>query len=809
MNAYETEHLNRLRAHLPECMVLLKKNGAFPLERPCRIEAVGSGVRFTVKGGTGSGEVNSRYCIDIEKGLLSAGFELCNMDWSIAYSSIRQEAKQQFIADIKQKARDQRLSVLAASMGAVMKEPEYDIPLKFNADAAIYVVSRISGEGNDRLPEKGDFMLTDSEVRDILLLDEKYDKFMLVINAGGPVDLSPVMSVGNILVLSQLGVETGSALADILLGKGCPSGKLATTWARYEDYCNYGDFAERDDTVYREGIYVGYRYFDMAGVKPLFPFGYGLGYTDFELETVRTSCSFGEFCVSVRARNTGRYNGRETVQVYVACPQGRLDKEAKRLVGFTKTDDLAPGEEETVDIKFIAEDLTSYDESKSCYILEPGRYVMLTGADSASVKPAAVYELDEEFEIRQVSELLGCNCDRDIRNLGKGKQFDTKSLPVNKIDLSEIQTEIVTYGTNRPDPDPRLADLEDNDLAILNIGAFDPKGSLTGVIGDAGTTVPGAAGESCRLYEDRGISRIVMADGPAGVRIASRYYEDKRGKHAVGSAIPEGMIELLPEIAKRAINRKSKAKKGVEIKEQYATAIPIATALAQSFDVDFVRMCGDIVGTEMELFGVDLWLAPALNIHRNVLCGRNFEYYSEDPLLSGKLAAAVTHGVQSHKGCGVTIKHFTANNQETNRYANNSIVSERAMREIYLKGFEICIKESDPAALMTSYNLLNGTHTSESRALVTCILRDEFGFDGLVMTDWIVGGNLLLNKGSRHGIPDAALVAASGHSLFMPGTRKDLKEILSGLKKGTVTRDQLIENSGWLLHVIDRLGKQK
>jgi len=808
MNAYETEHLKRLRAHLPGCTVLLKKNGAFPLDKPCRIEAVGSGVRYTVKGGTGSGEVNSRYYIDIEKGLLNAGFELYNMDWSTAYGSIRREARQRFIADIKRKAKEQRQSILAASMGAVMKEPEYDIPLKFNADAAIYVVSRISGEGNDRLPEKGDFMLTDSEVRDILALDEKYEKFMLVINSGGPVDLSPVMSVGNILVLSQLGVETGSALADILLGKSCPSGKLATTWARYSDYSNYGDFAERDDTVYREGIYVGYRYFDMAGVKPLFPFGYGLGYTDFELETVDTSCAFGEFCVSVKVRNTGSYKGRETVQVYAACPQGRLDKEAKRLVGFAKTGELSPGEEEIVNVKFTEQDLASYDESKSCYILEPGRYVVLAGADSVSVRPAAVYDLGEEFELKQVSELLGCNCDRDIRNLGKSEKHDTGSLPINKLDLSEIQTEIVTYGTNRLDPDPRLEGLEDKDLALLNIGAFDPKGSIAGVIGDAGTTVPGAAGESCHLYEDRGISRIVMADGPAGVRIASKYYEDKKGKHTVGSALPEGMIELMPEIAKRAIERKNKAKSGVEIKEQYATAIPIATALAQSFDVDFVRMCGDIVGTEMERFGVDLWLAPALNIHRNVLCGRNFEYYSEDPLLSGKLAAAITRGVQSHKGCGVTVKHFAANNQETNRYANNSIVSERAMREIYLKGFEICIKESDPAALMTSYNLLNGTHTSEKRALVTCILRDEFGFDGLVMTDWIVGGNLLLERGSRHGTPDAALVAASGHSLFMPGSRKDLREIMSGLKKGTVTREQLIENAGWLLHVIDRLGKQ-
>ena len=807
MNDYERENLGRLRGSLPGCTVLLKKNGAFPLEGPCRIEAVGSGVRYTVKGGTGSGEVNSRYYVNIEDGLKSAGFSLTNPFWSEMYGIFRKKAREDFIAGIKRRAKEEKLSILAASMGAVMKEPEYIIPLKFDADAAIYVVSRISGEGNDRLPEKGDFMLTDSEVRDILTLNEKYEKFMLVINAGGPVDLSPVMNVGNILVLSQLGVETGSALADILLGKGCPSGKLATTWACYPDYCSEGSFAEIDDTRYREGIYVGYRYFDMAGVKPLFPFGYGLGYTDFDLKTESVSCEFGEFCAEVRVKNTGSFSGRETVQVYVSCPQGRLDKEVKRLAGFAKTGELASGMEETVTVKFRAEDLASYDSSRSCFVLEKGRYVVLVGADSENVRAEAVFELDEDFVIRQLSSITGRTDFEDLTNRGIFKGFDTEGLPVNKLDLDEVQTEIVLYGTNTPEPDSRLDGLTDRDLAYLNTGAFDPKGSISGVIGDAGTTVPGAAGETCKLYEDRGISRITMADGPAGVRIARQYYVDRKGKHAIGSAIPEGMIELMPGIAKRLVNRTGTAKKGAEIIEQYATAIPIATAVAQSFDTDFARMCGDIVGSEMEIFGVNLWLAPALNIHRKVLCGRNFEYYSEDPVVSGKMAAAITSGVQAHKGCGVTIKHYAANNQETNRYANNSMMSERALREIYLRGFEICIRESDPAAVMSSYNLLNGIHTCESRDLITAVLRDEMGFDGLVMTDWWVGGDMLLNKKSKYSTPEPDLVAASGHSLFMPGCRRDMRKILSGLKLGTVTRRQLEENACWLLHVADRLGK--
>ena len=819
MERYERENIGRLRKHLSGCTVLLKKNGAFPLEKPCPIEAVGSGVRYTVKGGTGSGEVNSRYFINIEEGLMYAGFQLFNWDWATAYGYYRKEARDAFLSEIRAKARAEKVNPIMASMGAVMKEPEYDIPLNYTAQAAIYVVSRISGEGNDRLSEKGDFLLTDSEIRDILALDAKYNKFMLVINAGGPVDLSPVMSVGNILVLSQLGVETGSALADILLGKTYPSGKLTTTWAASGDYCDIGEFGEINETRYKEGIYVGYRWFDTAEKKPLFPFGYGLGYTDFALETESISCAFGEFEVKVKVSNTGNFAGREVVQIYAACPPGRLDKEVKRLIGFAKTGELAPGEEETVTVRFTVDDLASYDEGNAAYILEKGKYVILAGNSSECVKAVAVYELEDEFRLREARNLLGkpdfedFAYDRSTAENGGDpvKMFDAGELPVNTMDLSELQTEITAYGSNTIEIDPVLEELNDKELSYLNIGAFDPRSGLISVVGDSATTVPGAAGESCSMFEDKGISRIVMADGPAGVRIAPKYYEDKKGKHSLSSKIPESMLEILPDAVKTVMNISDSLKKlksrGVEIKEQYTTAIPIATAIAQSFDVDFARMCGDIVGAEMEIFGVDLWLAPALNIHRNILCGRNFEYFSEDPLVSGKMASALTQGVQAHKGCGVTIKHYAANNQETNRYANNSQVSERAMREIYLRGFEICVKESDPLSVMTSYNLLNGTHTSERRDLVTDILRDEMGFDGMVMTDWVIGDGMLLDKKSEYGVPDAAIVAAAGHSLFMPGCRKDLKEVFNGIKEGKVTREQLAENASWLIHAARRLGK--
>lgn len=806
MEKYEIEHIEMLRKDLAGCTVLLRKNGAFPLEGPCRIEAAGSGVSFTVKGGTGSGEVNSRYYMNIEEGLEQAGFRISNKGWSRMYKYFEDRAHEDFLKSIRARAKKEKINIIAASMGAVQKAPEYTIPLRYDAEAAIYVVSRISGEGNDRLAEKGDFKLTDSEVRDILALNDHYDKFMLVINSGGPVDLSPVDKVGNILVLSQLGVETGSVLADILLGRAYPSGKLATTWTVYEDYSTLGDFAKRDDTRYREGIYVGYRYFDAVGTDPMFPFGYGLGYADFALEKASVRQKDGRFDVTVKVTNTGSFPGRETVQAYISCPEGKLDKEIKSLTGFAKTSELKPGESESVRIRFDIADFASYDEEAAAYVLEKGKYIILTGNSSADLTAAAVYELAGDFTVRKTENLFpGCGF-TDHRNF-TARSFELKGLKTRPLQLSGRETVKVDYSISDAPDYPVLEEVPDSELMYLNIGAFDPKAGLMGVIGDAGRIVPGAAGETSGILSDQGIPALVLADGPAGVRIASRYYEDSKGKHNMGSALPQSMVEMLPAPVRAIAGREKKAGKNAVVKEQYCTAIPIATALAQSFDLDFAERCGDIVGSEMERFNIDLWLAPALNIHRNVLCGRNFEYYSEDPLVSGLFAAAVTKGVQKHPGCGATIKHFAANNQETNRYANNSLISERALREIYLKGFGICIRESQPMAVMTSYNLLNGIHTSESRELTTLILRNEYGFDGLVMTDWVVGGDMLLFKGSKYGTPDPAVVAAAGCSLFMPGCKADYNKLKDGMNNGTVSRKQLEENSAWLMHVIDRLGR--
>ncbi len=806
MNEYEKDNLLKLRPYLPECTVLLKRNGAFPLEGPCRIFACGNGVRHTVKGGTGSGEVNSRFFINIEQGLREAGFKAETNDWSTMYEYYLDEAKRRHQEKIKARAKEEKLSIHAASMGAVMPEPEYRIRLDYSCDAAVYVVSRISGEGSDRLPVKGDFRLTDSEVRDILDLDQRYEKFMLVLNTGGPVDLSPVADVGNILILSQLGVETGCVLADILLGKSYPSGKLTTTWSAYEDYCSTGEFGERDDTRYREGIYVGYRYFDAFGPEPLFPFGFGLGYTDFELSNAAVRAKDPEISVSAEIKNTGSFKGKETLQVYLSCPSGRLDRERKSLAGFAKTAELVPGGSETITVNFDIRDFAAYDSANGCYVLEEGDYIVLAGTCSANAEPAAVLRLGSEFITREAKALFPAPDFEDLKDRN-GRNYDTDGLDVTELELSccsTSQAEFPDCGRERA-CDAAISYLSGTELAYLNIGAFDSKKMLSTVIGDSSTSVAGAAGETTSMFRHFGIDNIIMADGPAGVRIARYYYEDKKGRHAVELPLPGEKSGSVLSKAMKLIEKAGRPGRGAAIKEQCCTAIPIATAVAQSFNTGFAEVCGDIVGSEMDIFGIDLWLAPALNIHRNVLCGRNFEYFSEDPVVSGRFAAAITRGVQKHPGRGATVKHFTANNQETNRYASNSIISERALREIYLKGFGICIRESDPVALMTSYNLLNGVHTSESRAL-TDIARGEFGFRGLIMTDWITDGNQLLS-GAKYGDPDAAKVAAAGSSLFMPGRRRDHKEMLRGLEDGTVTQEQLRENAGWILHVLRRLGK--
>ena len=377
METYEIDHLAAVRALAPECMVLLRSDGAFPLTEPGEIALFGSGARHTIKGGTGSGDVNSRHVTTIEEGLEAGGFTIVSRPWLEAYDRVRAQAHEDFVAGIRAEAAERGVPAIMVGMGSVMPEPEYTIPLDIPAGTdphvAVYVLSRTSGEGSDRTPEAGDLRLTDTEIRDILALNGRFERFLLVLNVGGVVDLSPLDDVANILLLSQLGATVGDAFADVLLGRAYPSGKLATTWAAWDEDDQIGDFGDPDDTHYREGVYVGYRFYDSVGKEPLFPFGFGLGYTTFDVQIRQVSLDGARVSIDVDVTNTGGYPGKETIQVYASVPAGRLDQPLQALAGFTKTDEIAPGATARITVDVDLTNLATYDEASHAAILEAGR----------------------------------------------------------------------------------------------------------------------------------------------------------------------------------------------------------------------------------------------------------------------------------------------------------------------------------------------------------------------------------------------------------------------------------------------------
>lgn len=808
MHTYEKEHLEALRPWLADCTVLLRTNGAFPLNGPCKLALYGAGARHTIKGGTGSGDVNVRYYATVEQALKNAGFQITTAKWLAAYDKALEQAREQFVEDIKARAKANHKLAALEAMGAIMPEPEYDFPLDGEGDVAVFVLTRNSGEGADRQVMKSDYLLSDMEVRDILALQKQYKKFLLVLNVGGPVDLSPLDEVDNILVLSQLGTETGDALADILLGKTTPSGKLTTSWLRAEDLQSIGTFGDINDTDYTEGVYVGYRYYDTVGTKALFPFGHGMSYTTFHVDPPAVSVNGSVVEVTAAIRNTGDCAGKEVLEVYLSKPQGDLDQPFQELAAFAKTPLLAAGSSATVTAAFDLKDISSFDPARSAYVLEQGDYVIRTGVCSAHTRPVAVLRLDETVEVRSVRNLLGDPGFEDWTPVDRRTEDLPESLPVLPVSADAFTNETAAYGKTIDIPQALKA-LSDEDIAHLGIGNYGKLGGLAMIIGNASQNVCGAAGDSTSLVTGMDLKQLVMADGPAGLRLAKQFFRDRKGLHKVGGDSIGDMIgPFLPGAVKKLMAlTEAKPKGDTVIEDQYTTAIPIGTAVAQSFSPEFAELCGDIVGDEMSRFGVHLWLAPALNIHRSVLCGRNFEYYSEDPLVSGLMAAAITKGVQKHEGCGVTLKHFCANNQETNRYNSNSRVSERAMREIYLRGFERAVRDASPKAIMSSYNLLNGVHTSESEALNKNILRDEWGFTGLIMTDWVISTGLISAKGSVYPAPTGDGMAKGGTSIIMPGSNREFKQMMEALKTGKLSRNALEQNAAYVYNMIEELTK--
>nr|MCR4673568.1 glycoside hydrolase family 3 C-terminal domain-containing protein [Lachnospiraceae bacterium] len=580
---YETQHIEAMRQIAPECMVLLKSNGDFPLESAQKVALYGNGARHTIKGGTGSGDVNSRFYVTCEYGLKKAGFFITTDKWLDGYDEVATNHKQEFIKQMKAEAKAAKISPMMYAMGKVVPESEYELPIDGEGDVCIYVVARNSGEGNDRKPESGDIKLTASEKRDILKCQKQYKKFMLVLNVGGVLDLSDVSEVENILVLSQLGVSTGDALADVILGKSYPSGKLTTTWSAWADYSSIGEFGDKNETRYKEGVYVGYRYFDSVGKKALYPFGFGLGYTTFSIEKERVSVEKTKVVVTCKVKNTGNTKGKEVVQLYVTCPWKKLDQPYQKLCAYKKTKELEAGEEVRMELSFGLEEIASYNEDIASYILEEGQYILRLGNSSASTKEAAALLLKEDVVVRKLKRVGG---NTDFKDFVPEKTWS---------DVAEDATEVIELEKEAfaslvwPKPmevskraKDFVAALSDEELVFLNIGQFENKPGSSSVIGTQSKRVAGAAGESCSRI--KGIDPIIMADGPAGLRLNKEYVRTKDGVKPVGDTMPDWFADYLPGVAKFAIEKVINRKPSKDVYTQYCTAIPIGTALAQSWN---------------------------------------------------------------------------------------------------------------------------------------------------------------------------------------------------------------------------------
>ena len=797
---YEKRHIDYLTNNAAECTLFLKKNSEFPISKPCNLVLLGNGARNTIKGGTGSGDVASRFFKNIEDAFKTNGFNITTTDWLDKYDEFKKSTLKDYIRDTKKEAKKNHIMPFVYSMGYFEEEKEYDFDLNYDGEICIYVLSRNSGEGNDRRNIKGDVKLSDREIKDILYLNNKFKKFMLVLNVGGVIDLTPVLNISNILLLSQLGVATSDILLGIIMGKYNPSGKLTTTWAKPEDYPSYNNFGNLDDTYYEEGIYVGYRYFNTINKNIMFPFGYGLSYTDFEYTIVNKKLINNKLIIECSVKNIGNYPGKEVIQLYVTKPNLNIDNPYVELCNYKKTRLLNLNEEENIELEIDINELKTYDSKRALYILQPGDYIFRIGNSSINLLNVCRCILKEEI----ILERLENKCiNKDIKEIKLDRIIEDYTNLDTFIINNVFKEEKIIYKKDEY-RDPLIEKLSIDNLASICIGHY--KKGFSAMVGSSCEHVVGAAGETV-LSVNEIKDYLTMADGPAGLRLIQEYGIDKKGTYNISiDPFVEKMMLFLPKIIKPLF--KSSKRRNGKVYHQYTTAIPIGTALAQSFNDDFIKGCGNIVAEEMNIFKVDLWLAPALNIHRNILCGRNFEYYSEDPYVTGRVASAIVKSIENNNGLGTTIKHFAANNQEFNRNNNNSHISERALREIYLKGFEICIKNSNPKAIMTSYNLINGVHTSESYELINDILRCEWKYDGLVMSDWILSGRSFCKK-SKYDAPYAYKNIIAGNDLTMPGNIKDYKNIINALKNSLIKKEDLIYSSSRIYRAIQRQKKHQ
>ncbi|MBR3461725.1 MAG: glycoside hydrolase family 3 C-terminal domain-containing protein [Clostridiales bacterium] len=773
----EIKHCELARRICAEGIVLLENNGVLPL-KSSKIALYGAGARHTAFGGTGSGENNPRYNITPEEGLRYAGLEITTGKWLDEYDRIFDT---EFFRYRTALAKAMRKVPLMEHMDYACANPFY-LPAgrvlndedTIECDTALFILTRQSGEGADRKDIKGDYYITDDEKALLNSVTSKYKDTVLVLNVGSVIDLSFLDEIkfSAVVLLMQGGMETGNALADILTGKVNPSGRLADTWGNaYSDYPSYDTFSERNPDEYqedyKEGIFAGYRWFDKKNIKPRYAFGYGLSYTTFRIRYLNTEVTGTTISVTASVTNTGTVSGREVLMLYITCPEKKLIREVRSLAAFAKTSLLAPNTTENVTLSFDLIDFAGYDNDTSDFILEEGGYYLTLNGE-----PVSIIGLDKDAVTEKVAPLF--RSERKIEFIKFDKNPSSKTdLPRYQIKASDIVTvthdyEVPAFETSEK-IDEIVSRLSVKEMCRLIVGRT--------YLGPYRHRVFGAVGYTTSKLFYKGIDGMAMADGPQGLNLTRISTKPLHNLFAIPT-LPSA-LRWIHKVS-RIGTSDEKTKKILYY--QFCTSWPNETLVAQTWDVELARMQGDAIGKEMLEYGVVFWLAPALNIHRNPLCGRNYEYYSEDPVLTGKMAAYVSKGVEAHKGCFVTLKHFAANNLETKRNRSSSNVDERTLREIYLKAFRIAVKESDPGSVMCSYNKINGVYTALDYNLQTAVLRNEWGFTGLVMTDWFATG---------HDESLDELCCKAGTDLIMPGRPFISSKIMKAYKKGLISRDDI------------------
>jgi beta-glucosidase len=682
------EYKSLIRKSAAEGIVMLKNNGVLPLGN--EIISVFGRVQqdyFYVGNGSG-GDVNPPYLVNFIQGLDNSKLKY---DKELA----------KVYADWCEKNPADNSNIWG-QWPTHHSEMPLSNEIKTTGDVAAVVIGRCAGEDRDSLLEEGSFFLTREETQMLDVVTRKFEKVILIINSGNIIDFSWYekyeSKISALLYVWQGGMESGNAICDVLCGDVNPSSKLPTSIAKkYEDYPTAQNFGDDEFNNYAEDIFVGYRYFEsFAKDAVLFPFGFGLSYTNFEI-CGDVSEKNGNVTVNVNVKNIGNCQGAEVVQIYYSAPQGVLGKPARELAAFAKTNTLQAGSSQNLKIEFPMYYMASYDDGgkvqKSAYVLESGEYEIFAGSCVRSAKKIGAINVGELIICEQLEEAAAP--EKSFTRMTADKK--TEDVPTRTVSLKErVLANLPKEIPPTDDLGYKLQDVADGKISlesfVAQLNMYELEGLTRGdyimgsALGTAGNA--GVFGGVTASLREKGVIPITTTDGPSGIRL-----------------------------------------------EAYCALLPCGLALASTWNTELLTALATFHGEEFATKGSHVLLAPGMNILRDPLCGRNFEYFSEDPILSGKIAASVVTGLQKHGGSACP-KHFAANNQEKNRTTHDSRVSERALREIYLKGFELCVKESAPRNIMTSYNKINGVWGHYHYELCTTILRGEWGYEGNLITDW-------------------------------------------------------------------------